>query len=142
MSDAWNAPGWTAQQSATYYTEGGTPGSWRLPADVDTVRIHGSYGDMDGGRPDGYILIEGNASLKHAATKTIVLQPHYYCLINRDGTFDVEVPATDSPALVSASPPFTYTITVVLGRRLVTQFSTALPLAQPDVSLFDLMPNV
>lgn len=139
MSDAWNTPGWTAQQSAYYYTDDGVPGAWKLPDDVETVRLRGQFGDIDGGRPRGYVRIVANADLMHTPTKTLVSAPDFVIALRIDGTIDASVPATDATTLVSSAPPFQYTVSVVLGRKMFKQFTTTLPLASPEVNLSDLI---
>lgn len=140
MSDAWNAIGWTAQQPATYYTEDSMPGSWKLPADVPTVNVSGTFGDADGGRPTGYVLFEGSSALKHVPTGAIILQPHFYAIIGHDGTVKTTVPATDSTVLVPTSGDFHYSVTVVLNRKMFQRFDCALPSANTDVDLQSITP--
>lgn len=139
MSDAWNAKGWTAQQTPWYYTDDSLPGSWTLPDDVDLVTVSGKIGDADGGRPKGFVLFEANAPLKHPASGTLIMKPQYYSRVLPTGESFLTLPATDSPALVSTEPPFIYTVSIVFGRRLYKTFTTSLPLATPSVSLLDLL---
>lgn len=140
MSGAWNEIGWSAQKPATYTDAAdGQPGTWRLPNDVPTVVVHGAYHDIDGGLAHGYILFEANSALTHVASKSTILQPQFYVTIPRDGTFEVTLPATDSLALLADVAPFTYTVSVVLGRKLVRSFKCALPKATASVDIKDLV---
>jgi len=138
VSGAWDAIGWTAQGPADYATDDSLPGAWRLPEDVETVIVSGAFRDIDGGLPSGYILFEGSSALTHVASGDTIIQPQFYVVIDRYGRYRVELPATDSPALLPATTPLTYAVSVVLGRKLVDSFVCEVPKADVEVSLAEL----
>ena len=141
MSDAWNALGWTAQQSATYYTDDGVPGAWNLPADVPTVNVTGTFGEIDGGIARGYVQFAANEVLTHTTTKTTVLLPTFIGRIGRDGKVSMKIPATDATTLVGSPADFAYEVTIVLGRKVFKRFTCFVPKANKDVDVLDLIPT-
>lgn len=141
MSDAWNTPGWTAQESAYYYTDDSAITSWKLPSDVDMVTVNGSFSDVDGGLAFGYVSIEATSALQHVASKRVLMPPKFFSRIRRDGSVSFDIPATDTAALSPLKGSFTYKVTIVLGRKLFKEFYCTLAAATPVVDLFDITPT-
>lgn len=135
--DAWETPGWTAQNMAYPPEVVVNP----YPLDVDVVTLTGHFGDGGGRGANGWLYIDnGNTVLRHLSAKQWV-NPIKKRVEIRGGTFSVTVPATDSAALVGYSP-WSYHIRISLeGRPFKEGFNISLPKANPLVDVFDLTFN-
>lgn len=142
MSDAWNTPGWTAQHEAYYYTDESVLASWKLPADVETVKVTAEIGDVDGGRSHGYVMFKSTSALLHVPSGRLIQKARYIARISPfDGRSTLTVPATDSTVLVPMDEGFEYEVEIVLGRSLYRSFTCHLPKAVTEVNLFTLAPT-
>lgn len=128
--DAWETPGWTAQNMA--YPPDDTliiPG---FPADVDLVTVVGRFG------ADGWFEIDnGNIALEHPGTKEWI-QPIRHRVEIRNRIFRVVVPATDATTL-SADGSWGYHMRIsVAGRLFKEGWDIPLLRATPVVNVYDI----
>lgn len=135
-NDAWETPGWTAQNLAYPPPQANI---LNLPTDIEMVTISGHFRDGDGGFANGWFDIDnGPTVLRHTSTKEIITPIKFRTEI-KDGTFSITVPATDATPLTSDPNPWTYNIRVALDGKEFATAVVALPKDTPAVDVFDLI---
>lgn len=134
--DAWETPGWTAQNFA--YPPSDLDDGVDLPVDIDRVTLTGKFLDGRGDPAEGWLYISMPTALEHTPTKTKIMPVSLRAEVKK-GAVSVEVPATDALTVVPEIADWRYKIRVVLkGRTFLEAESVALPRATPTVDLFDI----
>lgn len=134
---AWKQPGWSVQNPTI--PVGGTdayldPG---LPSDVSTVRVYGSFLELDSGRGlEGVLRLRVDRIVTYVPTQQQVIGGARPPLRFNHNGFSIDLAATDDPQL---SPAFQYDAELTV-RGQKQRFSFALPSAVPEVNITSLIP--
>lgn len=136
MADEWFTVGWTAQKPPTAYDNSGLA-PWKIPSDVQTVKVTAEYQSASGGRARGFVQARPLVDvLTHLPSKANVIKPKWSAAIGQDGLAILNIPASDASVL---SPnPFQYEFVVTVNYRVVERFTCSLPAATPEIDINDI----
>ncbi|WP_020142216.1 hypothetical protein [Terracoccus sp. 273MFTsu3.1] len=139
MADEWNNIGWTSQKGVVTFDNSGLA-PWKIPADIQTVKVTAEYQSASGGRARGFVQFRPMVDvLTHLPTKANIIKPKWTAAIGQDGLAILNIPATDATAL---SPnPFVYEVLVTVNYRVVERFTCSLPAATPEIDINDITRN-
>lgn len=136
MADEWGTVGWTAQKPPTAYDNSGLA-PWKIPSDVDVVKVTFETHSVTGGRTRGFVQFRPDVvSLTHVPSKSALWAPKWTAGIGQDGIASVNLPATDTPTLTPN--PFQYEVVVIVNYKVVERFYCYLPKAVVEVDLLDI----
>lgn len=139
MADRWGQLGWTVQSTPSVLSDNSNLAPWQIPADIETVNVHGDVHSISGGRATGYVEFEiqpVGTSLKYLTTDSTLVDTKFTAFFNALGYLSINIPATDASQLLPNG--FQYKVTIVYNHRVAKTFLTSLPKATPSVNLADL----
>ena len=109
-----------------------------FPGYISTVRVHGTFLDMGGDPALGKItFIPSLQRLIDTTSDTVILGSHTTVLLDQNGFFEIELPATDDPHIEDG--PFDYQASLYVQRSGTYRIWLTLPAATPDVNISDFM---
>lgn len=109
-----------------------------LPGNWSTVTVTGTFVAIDGTAMTGTVTFATEVRLTNADAEVLIPATSRTVTLDSDGSFSVELPATDDPEVV---PGFFYRVTERLGGTETTaRYAVQLPAAAPAVDLTDLVP--
>lgn len=73
-----------------------------LPADFDTVRLFGTFTNLDGSAAAGSVTFTPSVPIRSAATNTLVMPSPKTVYLSTTGVLDTTLPATDDPSITPA----------------------------------------
>lgn len=106
-----------------------------LPVGLDTVTLTGTYQDVLGNPLSGVIRIEGPTWLVDTTNDLVFTANETVTLVN--GTFSVELPATDATGIVPN--PFTYQVVEIIEGMRPHRYRISLPKSSPTADISDLI---
>lgn len=133
---AWKTSGWTVQNptvpdNVDSYVDPG------MPDDVSTVRLYGSFLEMDTGRGvEGVLRLRVDKILTHVPTGRQVMSGPLRPVRFRASGFSIHLPATDDPQL---TPEFLYRARLTV-RGVSREFEFGLPAENAEVNITSLIP--
>jgi hypothetical protein len=74
-----------------------------LPADFNTTRVYGKYVKLDGSVAEGTVTFtpKPTVQMRSASTATAILPATFVATLDEEGFFEIDLPATDDPDIVS-----------------------------------------
>lgn len=136
MADEWGTVGWTAQKPPTAYDNSGIA-PWKIPDDIETVKVTAEYQSASGGRARGFVQFRPLVDvLTHLPSKANIIKPKWSASIGQDGNAILNIPATN--ATVLSPNPFQYEVTVTVNYKVVDRFKCTLPAATPEIDINDI----
>lgn len=137
VNEAWQTPGWTAQNQAYPVPPGN---NFLFPDDVDLVTLTGHFRDGDGGLANGWFDVDNQGVVLLHATSKESIAPIKFRTEIRYGTFSITLPATDTATLAnSVGGSWYYHMRVSIAGKLYKEYwNVTLPLANTTPDFYDI----
>lgn len=109
-----------------------------LPAEFNTVTVHGQYVNLDGTPVTGYLTFAASPLiLKAGQSKDLIVPIQIYAGLDTTGSFSIALPATDDPDINPAD--WTYQVVEGFGSRRTYAISVRLENGNSQ-NIYDLAP--
>ncbi|MER5754277.1 hypothetical protein [Streptomyces sp. NPDC002088] len=137
MNDAWNIPGYTAQNGAWGTLDSNAPIA-TFPPGVATVTVTGHLLDSDGRPANGRYTFDPSADRLVDTATAVIIRMKTKIVNVKDGLLSVTLIASDNTGFSPQN--FTYRVKGVIAGQTQDAIDILLPKAIPEVELGNLVP--